>query len=174
MHARAPCSHGFASVVGTGKTLLAKAVAGEAGVPFFSTSASEFVELFVGVPLNGEGRCPPPCGRGTAQWNRDSPGAPLTPPPQGKGRGCRGVRIGQAEGEGGGERPMGAAACGGKGTRVSDERPNGAAGFRRQSAQASCNPHPPRRRRQTTQYRGLVPTPPPPPRMTRCMTFPVV
>lgn len=34
---------------GTGKTLLAKAVAGESGVPFFSTSGSEFVELFVGV-----------------------------------------------------------------------------------------------------------------------------
>lgn len=34
---------------GTGKTLLAKAIAGEAGVPFFSTSGSEFVEMFVGV-----------------------------------------------------------------------------------------------------------------------------
>ena len=34
---------------GTGKTLLAKAVAGEAGVPFFSTSGSDFAEMFVGV-----------------------------------------------------------------------------------------------------------------------------
>lgn len=34
---------------GTGKTLLARAIAGEAGVPFIATSASEFVELFVGL-----------------------------------------------------------------------------------------------------------------------------
>ena len=34
---------------GTGKTMLAKAVAGEAGVPFISISAAEFIEMFVGV-----------------------------------------------------------------------------------------------------------------------------
>ncbi|MCA9936297.1 MAG: ATP-dependent metallopeptidase FtsH/Yme1/Tma family protein, partial [Anaerolineales bacterium] len=34
---------------GTGKTLLAKAISGEAGVPFFSIAGSEFVEMFVGV-----------------------------------------------------------------------------------------------------------------------------
>src|SRR5438132_11363480 len=34
---------------GTGKTLISKAIAGEAGVPFFSISGSEFVEMFVGV-----------------------------------------------------------------------------------------------------------------------------
>lgn len=46
-------SHSFAPPnphpTGTGKTLLAKAIAGEAGTPFFSCAASEFVELFVGV-----------------------------------------------------------------------------------------------------------------------------
>ncbi|MGA2091487.1 MAG: ATP-dependent metallopeptidase FtsH/Yme1/Tma family protein, partial [Endomicrobiales bacterium] len=52
---------------GTGKTLLAKAVAGEAGVPFFSSSGSEFVEMFVGVgasrvrDLFEQGRHSAPC-----------------------------------------------------------------------------------------------------------------
>ena len=52
---------------GTGKTLLAKAVAGEAGVPFFSISGSEFVEMFVGVgasrvrDLFGKARKAAPC-----------------------------------------------------------------------------------------------------------------
>lgn len=52
---------------GTGKTLLAKAVAGEAGVPFFSISGSDFVEMFVGVgasrvrDLFEQGRKHAPC-----------------------------------------------------------------------------------------------------------------
>ncbi|MEN8154280.1 MAG: ATP-dependent zinc metalloprotease FtsH [Acidobacteriota bacterium] len=52
---------------GTGKTLLAKAVAGEANVPFFSISGSDFVELFVGVgasrvrDLFDEGKKHSPC-----------------------------------------------------------------------------------------------------------------
>ena len=52
---------------GTGKTLLAKAVAGEAGVPFFSISGSDFVEMFVGVgasrvrDLFEEGKKNAPC-----------------------------------------------------------------------------------------------------------------
>ncbi|MDR1122633.1 MAG: ATP-dependent zinc metalloprotease FtsH [Endomicrobium sp.] len=52
---------------GTGKTLLAKAVAGEAEVPFFSSSGSEFVEMFVGVgasrvrDLFDQGRKHAPC-----------------------------------------------------------------------------------------------------------------
>ena len=47
--ARIPKGVLMAGPPGTGKTLLSKAVAGEAGVPFFSISGSEFVEMFVGV-----------------------------------------------------------------------------------------------------------------------------
>jgi cell division protease FtsH len=52
---------------GTGKTLLARAIAGEAGVPFFSISGSDFVEMFVGVgasrvrDLFGQGKKNAPC-----------------------------------------------------------------------------------------------------------------
>ncbi len=47
--ARIPKGVLLMGAAGTGKTLLARAVAGEAGVPFFSVSGSEFVEMFVGV-----------------------------------------------------------------------------------------------------------------------------
>ena len=49
MGARIPKGVLLVGAPGTGKTLLAKAVAGEAGVPFFIISGSEFVEMFVGV-----------------------------------------------------------------------------------------------------------------------------
>ncbi|MEP6895994.1 MAG: ATP-dependent zinc metalloprotease FtsH [Chloroflexota bacterium] len=53
MGARMPRGLLLVGEPGTGKTLLAKAIAGEAGVPFFTASGSEFVEMFVGV---GAGR----------------------------------------------------------------------------------------------------------------------
>ena len=49
MGARVPKGVLLTGAPGTGKTLLAKAIAGEAGVPFFSISGSDFVEMFVGV-----------------------------------------------------------------------------------------------------------------------------
>ena len=49
MGARIPSGVLLVGPPGTGKTLISRAVAGEAGVPFFSISGSEFVEMFVGV-----------------------------------------------------------------------------------------------------------------------------
>ena len=64
---------------GCGKTLLAKAIAGEADVPFFSISGSDFVEMFVGVgrqprprPVQaGQGHPP----RASSSWTRSTPSA---------------------------------------------------------------------------------------------------
>ena len=65
---------------GTGKTLLACAVAGEAGVPFFSISGSDFIEMFVGVGAMRPGQG----GRGpqTGRWT-----LPSTCPPGGRAPG---------------------------------------------------------------------------------------
>ena len=67
MGARIPKGILLVGQPGTGKTLLAKAVAGEAGVPFFSISGSDFVEMYVGVgasrvrDLFGEAKAKAPC-----------------------------------------------------------------------------------------------------------------
>ena len=67
MGARIPKGVLLVGQPGTGKTLLAKAVAGEAGVPFFIISGSDFVEMFVGVgasrvrDLFGEAKRKAPC-----------------------------------------------------------------------------------------------------------------
>lgn len=47
--ARSPKGILLVGAPGTGKTLLAKAIAGEANVPFFSTAGTEFMEMYVGV-----------------------------------------------------------------------------------------------------------------------------
>ena len=52
---------------GTGKTMMAKAIAGEAGVPFFSISGSAFVEMYVGVGIR------------TQLWT-NAPGSPASDP----------------------------------------------------------------------------------------------
>ncbi len=67
MGARIPKGVLLVGQPGTGKTLLAKAVAGEAGVPFFSISGSDFVEMYVGVgasrvrDLFAEAKAKAPC-----------------------------------------------------------------------------------------------------------------
>ena len=106
-------------------------------------------------PATVEGRCPPPCGPDTEQWNRDRLCAALAPPPKGKESG--GVRIGQAGGgrARGGERPMGSAACGGRGGSREGQR-LGAIGQQAPPAADS-----------NTTRRHTNPSPPPPLLVTR-------
>ena len=105
-----------------------------------------------GRPLaNGGGRCPPPCGPDTGQWDRGSPGAALARRTERRGRGCsvggvRGGRPGRSRARGG-ERLMGTATNGGR-EEVQGEVARGqwalpVSEFRQGSEQAPSPPTPP-------------------------------
>ena len=89
------------------------------------------------APGQRRGPFPPLCGS-----NTESFGGSVGTTSRGKGRGCREVRVGQAEGE----RPMGTAACGGRGceerARGSGERPIGSARCRQPHNPAPCQSPP--------------------------------